>query len=81
MGYNKKTGNSKNPHPYEEPKPAFKIIDLVLEELNIKPTFTLLNVIKSSIRTNSEIDVQYYGNSDYYEIEYITLSEFEKLIK
>ena len=63
-----------------EPKPKFKILDLVLKRLKPDISFLEFREIEELIHTNSETQHHYYGNSSEYSIEYIVLHELEKRI-
>lgn len=71
-----------DPRPYsnDAPKDRYKIIELVLTELKPNISFLGYKQVESLIRNNSETEVEYYGNSTDWEIEYIILSELEKLL-
>jgi hypothetical protein len=63
------------------PKDRMKVLDLVLEELYPDIKYLQYRDLQSLIRDNYDSDCDYYGNSTDYLIEYIVLSELEKLIK
>jgi len=70
------------PHPYtrHEPKPKFKVLDIILKKFKPNISYLEFREIEELIHTNHETQYEYYGNSEDYEIEYIILSELlEKL--
>lgn len=66
---------------YENSKPSFTVLDLVLEKLNITLTDSLYMGLNNIVHTNSESEYEYYGNSTEYQIEYIILSELYSFIR
>ena len=75
--------DSSNPQPYtsDNKKPAFKVLDLILLELNPNITFLQFREIETLIHTNSETEYEYYGNCTDFEIEYIILSDLIKMLE
>lgn len=75
--------DSSNPQPYtsDEPKPKFKVLDLVLRELKPDLTYLQFREIEDLVHTNEETEYEYYGNSTDYRIEYIILSELEAALE
>lgn len=69
--------DSSNPTRYEtdNKKPKFEVLDLVLKELMPSISYLQFREIEDLIRTNTEVDREYYGNCTEYDIEYIVLSE------
>ena len=63
-----------------EPKPKFKVLDLVIKRLNSDISYLKYREIEELIHTASHEEGEYYGNSTDWEIEYIILSELEKAI-
>ena len=66
---------------YGEDRPKFKVLDMTLEIL--APNITYLQYIKieeSSISTRKS-DIEYYGNYEDFEIEYIKLNDLIKLLE
>lgn len=68
------------PYERDKPKDHLKILDLFLEEFYPNITFLQYNKIKDIIHNNSETEHEYYGNSTDWVIEYIIISELEKLL-
>lgn len=70
-----------DPEPYENEKPEFKVLDLVLAEL--KPDISYLNYkkVQNLIKSNENTEWEYYGNSTTYGIQYVVLSELENFLK
>jgi len=71
-----------DPQPYyNDDKPKFTVLDLVLKKL--KPDISYLNYkeIEKLIHSNSETEYEYYGNSRDYSVEYIILSDLYKLLE
>ena len=63
------------PYTVDEPEDYMKVLDLVMSELSPNISYSKYKGISNLIRTNSETDREYYGNSTDYEIRYIILSE------
>lgn len=62
-------------------KPSFKVLDLVLEAVKPQITYLQYKQIEGLIEKADYSDLQYYGNYDDYEVEYIVLSKLEELLK
>lgn len=72
-----------NPQRYERdtPKDKMKVLDLVLKELKPEITFLQFREIEKLIHTNEETELEYYGNSTDFKIEYIILSELISVLE
>jgi hypothetical protein len=65
-----------------EPKPQFRVLDLVLKRLKPDISFLQFRDIEALIKTNDYTDdSSYYGNSTDYAVEYIVLSELIALLE
>lgn len=75
--------DSSNPQRYIEdiPKNHMQVLDMVLEEVCPNISYLQYKKIQNLIHDNEETDREYYGNSTDYYVEYILISEFEKLIE
>lgn len=62
------------------PEDKLKVLDLVLEKLKPNITYLQYKKIGKLIKTNEEIEREYYGNSTDWKVEYIILSELEKFL-
>ena len=70
-----------NPHHYEgDEKPEFKALDYLLEEILPNISYLTYKKISGIVNNVDYTDDGYYGNRDYYEIEYILVSELLELI-
>jgi len=69
-----------NPEYFENDKPKFEVLDLVLKEIAPNITYLQYKDIEKLIHTNSEVEYEYYGNSEEFSVEYIILSELEELL-
>jgi len=67
--------------PFENSKPKFEVLDLVLSELKLSISFLQYRDIENLIHSNSETENEYYGNSTDYEIEYVILSELINVLR
>jgi len=72
--------NTNNYH-YENDEPEFKVLDLVLKELNVNVTFAMHIKIQNLIQKNYNTEYEYYSNCDDYEIKFIVLSELLELLE
>ena len=72
-----------NPQPYTEEPPVEKLkaLDLYLKEMFPECTYLQFRELEKLIHNNSETEHEYYGNSTDYRVEYIVVSELEKLIE
>ncbi len=63
------------------PENRMQVLDIILKELLPKISYLQYKQIERLIHNNTETDCEYYGNSTEWMIEYIILSELEKLIE
>lgn len=70
-----------DPQPYDNDKPKFTVLDLVLKKL--KPDISYLDYkkVEELICDNQDTEYEYYGNCTNYTVEYITLSSLYKLLE
>jgi hypothetical protein len=68
------------PYTEEPPKDRFKVLEMVLEKLKPNITFLQYKKIERLIYNNEETEYEYYGNSTDWKVEYIILSDLEKLL-
>lgn len=64
-----------------EPKPKFKVLDLVLKKLKPDISFLQFREIEELVQTDGYDNDEYYGNSTEYSVEYIILSELISKLK
>ena len=70
------------PYFYEgESEPNFIALDLVIKELCPNISYFQHKDIERLIKTGSDTDYQYYGNSDDYSFKWIVLKDLENYIK
>lgn len=62
------------------PKDRMKVLDIILEKFYPDISFLKFRQIEQLIKTTTDSDGDYYGNSTEYRIEYILVSEFLELI-
>jgi hypothetical protein len=75
-------GDTAERYTSTERKPRFAALDLVLKELKPDITFLQFRELDDLIQNNHDTDLEYYGNSTDYEIEYILLSDLiEALVR
>ena len=58
----------------------FKVLELVLQKLNIEPSFGLMSDIQCLIVDMDDSESGYYGDYSDYKVEYIILSELYEVI-
>jgi hypothetical protein len=64
----------------DEPKNKWKVLDIVLEYLKPNITYLQYKKVLELVHDNTETEHDYYGNYSEYRIEYIVVSELEKLL-
>lgn len=74
---------SSNPQPYHntEPKPKFKVLDLVLKKLKPDLTFLEFREVEELVKSSEKTEWKYYGNCTEYGIEFIILSDLYKTLR
>lgn len=75
--------NDSNPRPYTSIPPTNKMEVLEILLKYTKPDISFLEfrrLISQHLKTNQETEYEYYGNSTEWEVEYITISDFETFI-
>lgn len=74
--------DNSNPQPYTEecPKDHMAILDILLTEVMPSIGFSQYKRIQTLIESNEDSSWEYYGNHTDYLIEYILLSELEKVL-
>ena len=65
----------------EPPKNRLKVLDIVLSKIYPNISYLGYREIEELIHTNEETELEYYGNSSDWKVEYIILSELESLIE
>lgn len=65
----------------DPPKDHFRVLDLVLRELHPQCTYLQYREIQSLIESDEDRSYEYYGNFSDWKVEWIVLSELEKLIE
>ena len=70
--------------PYYYPgdaEPKFEALDLVLKELFPNISYLQYKEVENLIKTDSETNYEYYGNSTDYSFKWIVLKDLENLIQ
>lgn len=82
-GYSGGTCWGDEPTYFQNNEPEFKIIDKLLNELcpDVKFSCNFYKKLLESFHTNEETHYEYYGNFDWVAISYMTVSEFENILK
>jgi len=63
-------------------RPKFTVLDLVLRELMPSISYLQFREIEDLVRTTEDEDnSDYYGNCDYFDVEYIVLDELIEKLK
>lgn len=74
--------DSSNPQPYteERPKDHMEVLDIVLKTVAPDISYLQYREIEKLIHDNRKSEWEYYGNRTDHEIQYILLSDLEKLL-
>lgn len=71
-----------DPRPYSLSEfPEFKVLDMVIKEVNPNISYLKYKEIEELIHSNEETEWEYYGNSTDYTIKFVILSELLDTLK
>lgn len=73
-------GSDAKPYINDVPRNHFEVLDLVLQEIHPNCTYLQYRQIRKLIQSDTQHQFEYYGNFSEWEVEWIALSELEKLV-
>jgi len=74
-------GDKAQPYTKETPKDHMAVLDILLTEIAPELTFLQYKRIQGLIKSNTNTKWEYYGNYTDMVIEYILVSDLEKLLR